>query len=91
MNDERKYSVVGRVEIGTDEYRDLIETSCEWEKTADNYRDKFWREQERTNDLSKKLKTAEAELESMRAYLHVLEALDAYEHFKAEQKEGAKE
>ena len=24
MNEEKKYSIVGKVEIGTDEYRDLI-------------------------------------------------------------------
>ena len=33
--DEKKYSVVGKVEIGTDEYRDLIETNAELKAEKD--------------------------------------------------------
>lgn len=46
MNEEKKYSVVGQVTIGTDEYRDLIEAVKEAENEAREYRkqssDRYW-------------------------------------------------
>lgn len=53
MNEDKKYSIVGKVEIGTDEYRDLIESCKENEKQADEYRNKYWKEQTRANNAER--------------------------------------
>ena len=39
--EDKKYSVVGSVTIGTDEYRDLVRNSIEQENSADDYRRKW--------------------------------------------------
>lgn len=62
MSDERKYSVVGRVEIGTDEYRDLIEEKAEAEREKDNYQSKYWKEQEETKRYKTQVEKLEKEL-----------------------------
>ena len=38
MNEEKKYSIIGKVEIGTDEYRDLISGLSKAEADADSYK-----------------------------------------------------
>lgn len=38
MNEEKKYTIVGKVEIGTDEYRDLIEGLAEARNNASEER-----------------------------------------------------
>ena len=38
MNEEKKYSIIGTVKIGTDEYRDLISGLAKAEADADSYR-----------------------------------------------------
>ena len=42
MDEKKTYSVVGTVTIGTDEYRDLIETNITNEKDASTERSKRW-------------------------------------------------
>lgn len=59
MSEERRYEVVGRVEIGTDEYRDLIESCARAEREAINYRDKFWGEQTKVNSLEQNVEALE--------------------------------
>ena len=47
MSDERKtYDVKGTVTISTEEYRDLIEAVKDAEKAFDEYRTKYWHEQD---------------------------------------------
>ena len=53
MNEEKKYSIIGKVEIGTDEYRDLISGLSKAEADADLFRSKYWSEQNKTSDLEK--------------------------------------
>ena len=56
MSDEnRKYTIIGKVEIGTDEYRDLIEEKTEAEKNASDYRSRYWEEQSKSKKLDKEL------------------------------------
>lgn len=56
MEDEKKvYSIVGQVTIGTDEYRDLIESTAKAEKEKEFYRDKYWAEQSTTRRLTEEL------------------------------------
>ena len=50
------YSIVGTVNIGTDEYRDLIEGKILAEKECDEYRSNVWK---KSSELSEKDKEIE--------------------------------
>jgi chromosome segregation ATPase len=67
--EEKKYSVVGRVEIGTDEYRDLISEKFESQKQMEYYRDKYWDEQKVTNELKKEVETLHGKLAKLESIL----------------------
>lgn len=80
MSEERKeYSIVGQVNIGTDEYRDLIEAVKEAENEAREYRkqssDRYW-------EIDKLKK----EVESLKQYKEfvVEKCLDSYKLWKLE-------
>lgn len=49
--EEKTYSVVGTVTIGTDEYRDLIESRMEVEKSKDHYMREGWKKDEEIKSL----------------------------------------
>lgn len=52
MDEEKKvYSVIGTVTIGTDEYRDLIESRMEVEKSKDYYMRESWKKDEEIKKL----------------------------------------
>lgn len=55
MNEEKKYSIIGKVEIGTDEYRDLISGLTKAESDADLNRIRYWSEQNKSSNLEKML------------------------------------
>lgn len=57
MSEEKKYEIVGRVEIGTDEYRDLIEEKANLASSVNDYREKFWKEQEEKRKAEKEVET----------------------------------
>lgn len=78
MNEEKKeYSIIGQVTIGTDEYRDLIETVKEAENEARKYRsessDRYW-------EIDKLKK----EVESLKQYKEFVtdKCLDSYKLWK---------
>ena len=80
MNEERKeYSIVGQVTIGTDEYRDLIETVKEAENEAREYRkqssDRYW-----------EIDKLKRDVESLKQYKEfgVEKCLDSYKLWKLE-------
>jgi hypothetical protein len=85
MEEKKTYSIVGKVEIGTDEYRELIEGRMSAEKELSDYRSRYWREEE-------KVKKLEKELEDIKAYKVKLmdfikqdnERYQAYVRFTAE-------
>jgi len=54
-NDDKKYTIIGKVEIGTDEYRDLIEQKAEAENYASDYCSRYWEEQSKSKKLDKEL------------------------------------
>lgn len=54
MDEQKTYSIVGEVKIGTDEYRELIEGKLNAEKEASEYRSKFWGEQSKTKELTER-------------------------------------
>ena len=77
MNEEKKYSIIGKVEIGTDEYRDLIERAMEAEKKADRCRVDYWGEQSKNSELQKKLDIVTAKLNPMEEFINSSEEIKA--------------
>lgn len=69
MDEKKEYSVIGRVEIGTDEYRDLIEGKFEAETKRDNYMRDGWRKDERINELKKQVETLSAQVEKYKNFI----------------------
>ena len=55
MSEEKKYEFVGKVEIGTDEYRDLIQDLERERASADKYRSESWRKDTEINKLKKEI------------------------------------
>ena len=51
MEDTKKYSIVGKVEIGTDEYRDLIEDVAHYKKELDARSSDYWKKSSECSDL----------------------------------------
>lgn len=66
MNEEKKYSIIGKVEIGTDEYRYLISGLAKAEADADLYRSRYWSEHSKTSDLDKKLEAMTEKANAMK-------------------------
>ena len=77
MNEEKKYAIIGKVEIGTDEYRDLIAGLAKAEADADSYRGRFWSEQSKTSDLEKKLEAMTEKADAMSEFINSSEELKA--------------
>ena len=77
MNEEKKYSIIGKVEIGTDEYRDLIAGLSKAEADADSYRSRYWSEQNKTSDLEKKLEAMTEKANAMSEFINSSEELKA--------------
>ena len=77
MNEEKKYSIVGKVEIGADEYRDLIAGLVKAEADADSYRSRYWSEQGKTSDLDKQLKAMTEKANAMSEFINSSEELKA--------------
>ena len=77
MNEEKKYSIIGKVEIGTDEYRDLISGLTQAEAYVDSYRSKYWSEQNKTSDLEKKLEAMTEKADKMSEFINSSEELKA--------------
>lgn len=70
MDENKQYSVVGQVTIGTDEYRDLIEEKCKLQKESSDYASRYWREQEEAKKLKEKVEYQEKALEQYRAFVN---------------------
>ena len=65
------------VEIGTDEYRDLIAGLSKAEADADSYRSRYWSEQNKTSDLEKKLEAMTEKANAMSEFINSSEELKA--------------
>ena len=74
MEEKKQYSVVGKVEIGTDEYRDLIESRMEQEKRADNYMREGWKKDEEIKKLKEELEKLKCERDNLRKYIRANQA-----------------
>ena len=77
MNEEKKYSIIGKVEIGTDEYRDLISGLAKAEADADSYKGRYWSEQCKTSDLDKQLEAMTEKANAMSEFINSSEELKA--------------
>ena len=77
MNEEKKYSIIGKVEIGTDEYRDLIAGLTKAEADADSYRGRYWSEQSKTSNLENKLEAMIEKADTMLEFINSSEELKA--------------
>lgn len=52
MEEKKQYSIIGKVEIGTDEYRDLIESRMEAQKSKEYYMRESWKKDEEIKKLN---------------------------------------
>jgi len=66
---DEKYTVVGRVEIGTDEYRDLIESVLRKDREASENRNQYWTEQAKVKELTKELAATKEQLELYKLFI----------------------
>lgn len=67
--EDKKYSIVGRVEIGTDEYRDLITERFEAENAKDRYMREGWKKDSEINDLKKQVEVLTAQVEKYKNFI----------------------
>ena len=77
MNEEKKYSIIGKVEIGTDEYRDLIAGLAKAEAESDSYKGRYWSEQCKISDLENKLEAMTEKANAMSEFINSSEELKA--------------
>ena len=79
MNEEKTYSVVGTVTIGTDEYRDLIIEKCKAEREADRQRTEWYNEYTRAEKLVAKNTKLSEKLDSLEKYIKENNEEDSFE------------
>ena len=77
MNEEKKYAIIGKVEIGADEYRDLIAGMVKAEADADSYKGRYWSEQCKASNLEKKLEAMTEKADTMLEFINSSEELKA--------------
>jgi len=53
MDENKKYTVIGRVEIGTDEYRDLIEAVAQAKADSTRNNNQWYEERQKNEKLRK--------------------------------------
>ena len=83
MEENKKYEIVGKVEIGTDEYRDLVEDRIKFSKEADEYRSKTWKQETEISNLNKKIDELETVIESYKRFIKDKELTEKYKMFVA--------
>lgn len=75
MEEKKQYSIVGRVEIGTDEYRELIESRMEVEKSKDYYMRESWKKDEEIKSLNNENLKLKEELDKLKKFIKKNQAL----------------
>lgn len=87
QEEKKAYSIIGRVEIGTDEYRDLIEGRLEANERAETYNSKRWEECRRADKAEEKLKKVSSALELYKEFVNGSEIVKAeYIRFLSEKR-----
>ena len=69
MDEEKKYTIVGKVEIGTDEYRDLIEGLADARNNASEERSRRWKLETDFSELKKKNSEIEKYMDELKAFV----------------------
>ena len=77
MDEKKTYSVVGTVTIGTDEYRDLIESLKEAQHEASENRSARWEFYSKAQKLETELKAVLEKLNELEAFVKSDEAVSA--------------
>ena len=75
MEEKKQYSIVGRVEIGTDEYRDLIESRMQAEKLKDYYVREGWKKDEEIKRIQGENLKLKEELDKLKKFIKKNQAL----------------
>ena len=74
MSEERKqYSIVSKVEIGTDEYRDLIEEKNEAVKQSDVNLHRAWNAEKERDEAKKKTEALEKAIARYKGFISLTE------------------
>ena len=87
MEDKKKtYTIIGKVEIGTDEYRDLIEQLAESKKEVDKWNDKYYNAYWKLEKVEKELESTSTKLSSLNDFINSSDEIRTkYKLFLAEQ------
>ena len=87
MEDKKKtYTIIGKVEIGTDEYRDLIEQLAESRKEVDKWNDKYYNAYWKLEKVEKELESTSTKLSSLNDFINSSDEIRTkYKLFLAEQ------
>lgn len=88
MEEKKNYSVIGKVEIGTDEYRDLIEERAAAIKEAEEYRSKYWKEQTELRECKEVLDKLKNMLNELHGFLKEENLMDKYKLWKIDRQKG---
>lgn len=70
MEENKEYSIKGKVEIGTDEYRDLIEARLNLDREASNERSRRWDTENKLKEVSDKLGVVTNKMNKLLAFVN---------------------
>lgn len=85
-NENKKYSIIGKVEIGTDEYRDLIERCVEANAELSRVRCDNWDKTSKIDSLNKRIAELENAADLFKKFINSDDELNAkYISFIAEE------
>ena len=73
MSEDKKYEIVGKVEIGTDEYRDLVESCTKYQMELNDVRHDKWKQDEEIKELKKKVEAQEKAIKHYRNFVNMSE------------------
>lgn len=86
MEENKVYTIIGKVEIGTDEYRDLIEQVAESRRECDKWHDKYYYDHWELDKTNKELTSALTKLSNLNDFINSSEEMKTkYKLFLAEQ------
>lgn len=66
--EDKEYEIKGTVTIGTDEYRDLIQETCDLRSAGQKEHDDWYKEYVLRQELEKKVKAYEEKLEEINEF-----------------------
>lgn len=85
MEEKKVYTIIGKVEIGTDEYRDLIEQVAESRESASKWNDKYYAEHWELERVKKELTSTLTKLSNLNDFINSSEEMKTkYKLFLAE-------